>query len=183
MNTKPIITVIIFFVAALMLSKSYVIISALNRQPSSLLVCHLTTHIHIVGKKSGGEDFINDGISEYEKRLSSTINIQNYFHKTDDELVTAINSQKYLTFCLDENGFEYTSREFSKIVFDSFEESGAHITFVIGGFSGLPKVLKSKHKLISLSKMTWTHQMARLLLVEQIYRANEIHKGSKYHKD
>lgn len=173
----------VFFTAAAMLTKSYVTLANPARHRTGTLVCQLTTHIHIVGKKSGGEDFINDGISEYEKRLSSTMNIQTYFYKTDDELVSAINSQKYLTFCMDENGFEYTSREFSKIVFDSFEESGAHITFVIGGFSGLPKSLKSKHKLISLSKMTWTHQMARLLLVEQLYRANEIHKGSKYHKD
>jgi 23S rRNA (pseudouridine1915-N3)-methyltransferase len=149
------------------------------------IACYLTTHIHIVGKKSGGENFINDGISEYEKRLSSTVTIQNYFHKTDDELVAAVTSQKYKTFCMDENGLEYSSREFSKLVFQSFEQSGAHITFVIGGFSGLPKELKVKDKyhLISMSKMTWTHQMARLLLVEQLYRANEIHKGSKYHKD
>ena len=167
--------------ASLHLCKSFIILKPTRK---SSFTRYLTTHIHIVGKKSGGEPFINEGISEYEKRLSSTITIQSYFHKTDDDLVTAVSAQKYKTFCMDENGSEYTSRDFSKLVFQSFEESGAHVTFVIGGFSGLPKELRGgKYNLISLSKMTWTHQMARLLLMEQIYRAHEIHKGSKYHKD
>ena len=51
---------------------------------------YLTTHIHSVGKKSGAEQFILDGISEYEKRLSSTMSIQNYYYKTDDDLINAL---------------------------------------------------------------------------------------------
>jgi 23S rRNA (pseudouridine1915-N3)-methyltransferase len=143
---------------------------------------HLTTHIHVVGKKTGGEQFILDGIQEYEKRLSSTIIINTYFNKSDEELIKSVTDQKYKIMCMDENGIEHTSREFHKILYSSFEESGANVGFVIGGFNGLPQILRSKYPLISLSRMTWTHQMARLLLVEQIYRASEIAKGSKYHK-
>jgi 23S rRNA (pseudouridine1915-N3)-methyltransferase len=90
---------------------------------------------------------------------------------------------KGVILALDESGKEYTSREFEKVLYKSFEEGGAHVTFIIGGFSGLPTEIKKKYPLISLSKMTWTHQFARLLLVEQIYRSTEIHKGSGYHKD
>jgi 23S rRNA (pseudouridine1915-N3)-methyltransferase len=57
------------------------------------------------------------------------------------------------------------------------------MAFVIGGAEGLPRELKEGNKpLLSLSKMTWPHQMARMLLAEQIYRASEIRKGSGYHK-
>lgn len=144
----------------------------------------LTAHIHVVGKRSGAEQFISDGIFEYEKRLSVTMTVNTYFYKSDEELIKGVSEQKYKLFCLDENGMEYTSREFSKLMYRALENGGAHVGFVIGGFAGLPPELRSSaYSLISLSRMTWTHQMARLLLVEQIYRATEIAKGSKYHKD
>ena len=97
---------------------------------------YLTTHIHSVGKKSGAEQFILDGISEYEKRLSSTMSIQNYYYKTDEDLINALDLVNYIVICLDENGTEYTSREFSKFLFDKYEESGASIGFVIGKRDG-----------------------------------------------
>ena len=57
------------------------------------------------------------------------------------------------------------------------------MTFVIGGAEGIPPALKAKAKaLISLSRMTFTHQITRLILVEQVYRALEIERGSAYHK-
>ena len=58
------------------------------------------------------------------------------------------------------------------------------MTIVIGGAEGLPPALRNqdKHPMISLSPMTFTHQVVRLILIEQIYRAFEIEKGSRYHK-
>ena len=103
--------------------------------------------------------------------------------KTDKELVEKAKSLKGYVFALDENGRNYTSRDFSKVIYNGFEEGGSHVGFIIGGFSGLPLQIKNNFNLISLSKMTLTHQFARLLLLEQIYRATEIHKGSGYHKD
>lgn len=148
---------------------------------------YLTTYIHIVGKRTGAEDFISDGIDEYEKRLGPIMNVETIFYKSDEDLVVGVTAanQKYKIICLDEKGTEYTSRDFSKMLYQSFQDSGVRVGFVIGGFSGLPPILRERFndKLISLSKMTWTHQMARLLLIEQIYRASEIAKGSKYHKD
>jgi len=84
---------------------------------------------------------------------------------------------------MDETGKQLTSNDFSSFVFKSFEGGGASISFIIGGAEGLPAMIQSTYPLISLSLMTWTHQMARLLLIEQIYRASEIKKGSKYHKE
>eukprot|EP01038_Epipyxis_sp_PR26KG_P014111 gene14111-18932_t len=143
----------------------------------------LTTNIYIVGKRNGGEEWINSGYVEYEKRLQSFMNIETYFLKSDEELLKISKTFRGSVLALDEKGAQYNSREFSKQIFNSFEEGGAHINFVIGGFSGLPCEIKQSYPLISLSKMTWTHQMARLLLIEQIYRAVEIKKGSNYHKD
>ena len=60
---------------------------------------------------------------------------------------------------------------------------GARLSFVIGGAEGLSKEVSEKALAkISLSKLTFTHQLTRLILIEQIYRAYEIDKGSQYHK-
>lgn len=143
----------------------------------------LTTSIHVVGKKNSVEAYINDGFSQYEKRLAPIMKINSVFHKSDEELVSALPSFKGVVIALDENGKTFTSREFSRYFYKALEEGGSQVTFVIGGFDGLPDQLKKSCQLMSLSKLTWTHQMARLLLIEQVYRATEIMKNSKYHKD
>lgn len=60
---------------------------------------------------------------------------------------------------------------------------GSRLSIVIGGAEGLPPSLKQGRELWSLSPMTFTHQWARVVLAEQIYRATEIKKGSAYHKE
>ena len=109
--------------------------------------------------------------------------INTIFLKTDVDLIKAVKSAKGKILALDENGRQYSSREFADVVYNGLEEGGATLTFVVGGAFGLPEEIKKSFPLISLSKMTWTHQMARLLLVEQIYRSSELKKGSNYHKD
>jgi len=143
----------------------------------------LTTNIFIVGKKNGGEEFIYKGYEMYEKRLTPVMKINTIFLKSDEALVEAIRATKGAVIALDENGSQYSSRDFSNVVYKGLEDGGATLSFVIGGFAGLPPEIKKSYPLMSLSKMTWTHQMARLLLIEQIYRAVEIRKGSGYHKD
>lgn len=143
----------------------------------------LTTNIAIVGKRNGGEAWIASGCGEYEKRLSAIMQVSTTFLKSDEDLVKYVKSSKGAVFALDENGKNYTSIQFTDMLYQGYESGGAQVTFVIGGFAGLPPEIKSRYPLISLSKMTWTHQMARLLLIEQIYRATEIRKGSSYHKE
>lgn len=143
---------------------------------------YLTVNIHIVGKKTT-EDWIMAGVAEYETRLRPVITLHTTFFKSDQALVSALKAPKGVVLAMDEGGRQYTSPEFSSLLYRSFEEGGAQVTFIVGGFDGLPEEIKAKYPLVSLSRMTWTHQMARLLLVEQIYRASEIHRGSGYHKE
>lgn len=143
----------------------------------------LTTNIIVVGKRNGGEEWISSGYAEYEKRLKPIMNIQTTFLKSDEELVRAADGCKGCIIALDERGKQHTSVEFTDLLYSSFEKGGSTVSFIIGGFAGLPSEIRNKYPLISLSKLTWTHTMARLLLVEQIYRATEIRKGSGYHKD
>jgi 23S rRNA (pseudouridine1915-N3)-methyltransferase len=185
MTILNLLIIIIIILITIMLTNSFYISSSciLKKRMKSSLIHYLTTNIFIVGKKNGGEDFINEGCMEYEKRLKPTMQITTHFLKSDGALIDAVANSKGTVIALDENGRQYTSREFSKEVYKGLEDGGAHLNFCIGGFDGLPDEIKKTARLISLSKMTWTHQMARLLLLEQIYRAVEIRKGTAYHKD
>jgi 23S rRNA (pseudouridine1915-N3)-methyltransferase len=84
---------------------------------------------------------------------------------------------------LDETGTQFASRDFARWL-ESEQNSGARvITFVIGGPEGLSRVICSRaHILLSMGKMTWTHDMCRVLLLEQVYRALCILRKIPYHK-
>ena len=76
-----------------------------------------------------------------------------------------------------------TSLEFAKYLEDKFVLGGSNISFVIGGSYGLSKELKNRcQDRIGLSNMTFLHQMTRLILLEQIYRAFKINRNEVYHK-
>lgn len=185
--------VAVLFISMLYFAKSLVGTNNLNRlhyygpksvSPVSHSKLCLTTTIYIVGKRTGGEDWIQSGCAEYEKRLQPVMQMQTIFLKTDDDLVKACKSLRGSVFALDENGKQHSSTQFASLLYEQgFREGGSHVSFIIGGFAGLPGQIRSAYPLISLSKMTWTHQMARLLLIEQVYRASEIMKGSSYHKE
>jgi 23S rRNA (pseudouridine1915-N3)-methyltransferase len=84
---------------------------------------------------------------------------------------------------LDEKGTQCTSSDFARWL-ESEQNSGARvITFVIGGPEGLSRNITSRaHKVLSMGKMTWTHEMCRVLLLEQVYRALCIMRRIPYHK-
>ncbi|WP_163328614.1 23S rRNA (pseudouridine(1915)-N(3))-methyltransferase RlmH [Desulfurobacterium thermolithotrophum] len=80
---------------------------------------------------------------------------------------------------LDERGREMTSKEFA-----SFVQKHPFITFIIGGADGLSEEVREKSNfLLSLSKFTLQHDIARIVLLEQVYRADQIIKGTPYHRD
>ncbi len=128
------------------------------------------------------EPWLSDAIQEYTNRLKTSMTIEWVLVKDDEKLQQIVEKEaSYL--CLDPSGSLYTSEAFSTFLLEKLETHGSRLTFIIGGSDGIPKELKAKAThLISLSPMTFTHQCTRLILIEQIYRALEIAKGSAYHK-
>lgn len=133
------------------------------------------------------ESFYRDAISEYMKRLQK-------YHKVmiDEVMDSDIKSEKELILkkikdsdyvvAMDINGDEYNSLEFSSFLDKSFLYH-SNITFVIGGSDGLDEEVKSRaDKRISFSKMTFPHQLFRIILLEQIYRSFKIIHHESYHK-
>lgn len=85
---------------------------------------------------------------------------------------------------LDERGREYRSVEFASMLEDKMSRSGRNIVFVIGGAYGFSDaVYKRSNGMLSLSRMTFSHQMVRIIFVEQLYRAFTILKGEPYHHE
>ena len=149
----------------------------------SVISCGLHIKIHIRGK--GTNDFLCDGYQEYEKRLRPILNLETAWYKTDEDMLKGIEKINHSeVVCLDPNGKQMTSEKFSTFLYNKLEKGGSRLSFVIGGAEGLPASLREKNQqnLLSLSDLTFTHQWARVILAEQIYRATEIHKGSGYHK-
>lgn len=131
-----------------------------------------------VGKTK--EEWLDAAIDEYVKRLKPVMSIEFLWVKNDDQLIAAVEKETGV-ICLDAAGQQMTSEQFAGFIGKKFEDNGSRLTLVIGGAEGLPSKLK-QYPLISLSLMTMTHQIVRLVLMEQLYRAFEILKGSKYHK-
>ena len=127
------------------------------------------------------ELWLEEALSVYLKRLKSQCTIEFILTK-DDHHLGLLASKKDHAICLDPLGASLSSEEFSTFLLKELEKGGSNLAFIIGGPNGLPESFKEKFPLLSFSKMTFTHQMMRLLLVEQIYRALEINKGTSYHK-
>ena len=88
------------------------------------------------------------------------------------------------TIILDEKGKQFTSREFSSKIENWMNVSVKKVNFLIGGAYGFSEEIYSRaNEMMSLSKMTFTHQMIRLFFLEQIYRADQILQGKPYHND
>ncbi|MFT5513888.1 MAG: 23S rRNA (pseudouridine1915-N3)-methyltransferase [Bacteroidia bacterium] len=99
-----------------------------------------------------------------------------------DIFLSEVKANTYL-IGLDENGKGYTSRDFAKQI-NTWTRAHGDVTFVIGGAFGFHENMFSRmNAKISLSRMTLSHQMVRLLLVEQIYRGYSILNGEPYHND
>ena len=147
------------------------------------------------------EKFLKDGTDEFLKRLTpyaaveilelSPIEIkdENLIEKVLDEegekILSHIKPQSYV-ITLEILGKQLSSEEFAEKIEDLTNEGLSELVFVIGSSCGLSKNVSARANFanfkMSMSKMTFLHQFARLLLVEQIYRAFKIIKGETYHK-
>ena len=140
------------------------------------------------------EKFFKEAILEYLKRISkyskieiievSDVDLNNKdlnLEKERDNLLKYINDKDYIV-TLEIEGKQLTSEEFSKTI-DKTLINYPNITFIIGGSYGIHNDIKNKSNLkLSFSKMTFPHQLFRIILLEQIYRAFKIIKNESYHK-
>lgn len=132
-----------------------------------------------VGKTK--ESWLDQAIEEYVKRLQGAVSFE-FFWAKDDQQLLALTQKEPILICLDPTGKQYSSEEFAHFFDEQCVKGGSRLTWVVGGAEGLPPSLRTHSSLLSLSKLTFTHQITRLILIEQIYRAIEINRGSPYHK-
>lgn len=115
---------------------------------------------------------------EFEKRLRPYFDLETL---TVKKLETKLKPDAFV-IALDERGKQLTSPEFAAQI-QVLKDRGTPIQFVIGDFNGLTEEIRSKSQLtLALSKMTFTHEMVRVFLKEQLYRACMILAGKPYHK-
>ena len=149
-------------------------------------------NINIVCVGALKEKFWIDAVSEYGKRLSRFCKLkilelpqQEKFDKQKclegegDEILRAVRGYKIL---LDIEGKQFTSNELAKKI-EKVSLSNSEITFIIGGSYGVSEKVKEQADFrLSFGKITLPHNLARVVLVEQIYRAFMITSGNTYHK-
>lgn len=123
------------------------------------------------------EKWLSEALFEYEKRLRGKLSIEWVLAKDNAQLTEWAIQESYIA--LDPKGELLTSEAWS----EKMMKLGLRLVFVIGGAEGLtPELLKKAQFKWSLSPLTFTHQITRLILTEQLYRATEIERGSQYHK-
>lgn len=158
----------------------------------------LNINIICVGKIK--ENYLKDAISEYSKRLSKFCNlnitelsdeklpnklnnsiINEIKNKECNKIIQTIKKDSYI-ICLDLKGKEFSSEEFSQKIDNISLNFNSSITFIIGGTLGLnQEILSLANEKICFSKMTFPHQLIRVFLLEQLFRAFKISNNETYH--
>jgi 23S rRNA (pseudouridine1915-N3)-methyltransferase len=145
------------------------------------------------------ESYITEGVSDFTRRIENyypvawrlfslkknTGNFSTLKLKQEESalILAAIKTEDWLV-TLDENGKSLSSRELAAFIQDRGNERVKKLIFLIGGAYGLDETLLKKSKFVwSLSELTFPHQLVRLLLAEQIYRACSISRNENYHHD
>lgn len=157
----------------------------------------MKTTLLIIGKTDAA--YLQTGIGDYVGRLGHYIpfemvslpDVKNVKNLTEEQQKVAegklllqnleVSDQVIL---LDEGGKQYSSREFAQFMVKMTNSGAKRLVFIIGGPYGFSaEVYKRANGKLSLSPMTFSHQMVRLIFVEQLYRAQTIIKGEPYHHD
>ncbi|HGQ7642349.1 rRNA large subunit methyltransferase [Streptococcus pneumoniae] len=147
------------------------------------------------------EKYLKDGIAEYSKRISRFAKFEmielsdektpDKASESENQKILEIEGQRILSKIADRDfvivlaieGKTFFSEEFSKQLEETSIKGFSTLTFIIGGSLGLSSSVKNRANLsVSFSRLTLPHQLMRLVLVEQIYRAFTIQQGFPYHK-
>ena len=158
----------------------------------------ININIGCVGKLKEG--YLKEAVEEYSKRLSKYCNlniieipdeklpgkindsiIDDVKSKEGNKILNAIKKDSYV-IPLDLHGKQYTSEEFSDKIENIAVRGFSTITFIIGGTLGIMnEILNKSNELICFSKMTFPHQLIRVFLLEQLFRAFKISNNETYH--
>lgn len=150
--------------------------------------------VNIVAVGSIKEKFYTEAIQEYAKRLSRFCNFniievseesneKSVAVKTEKESNKLLNAIRGVVFLLDREGTMFSSEDIAKTIKQNENIGNSEISFVIGGSNGVSELLKQRAKYkISFGKITYPHQLFRVILAEQIYRAFTINSNLPYHK-
>ena len=141
------------------------------------------SHYKIIAIGKTRKKWIKEGIEMYLNRLPGlkVIEIKETNPSKEECTIKEILKKNETLITLNENGHSFTSRQLANKLLNSHNQN---ITFVIGGASGISQSLNSSAAWqLSLSPLTFPHEIARLLLVEQLYRAKTITQGGPYHKE
>lgn len=144
-------------------------------------------HIEIIAvgklKRSPLEEIWKD----YIKRMHWRISLHEIEHasaaKTEDKICALMSGQKAYKIALDERGKTMSSPDFAKSIEKLQNNNHNHLQFIIGESKGLSERIRNEcDLLLSFGKQTWPHMMVRIMLIEQIYRTQQILAGHPYHK-
>ncbi len=163
--------------------------------PPAAAALIMKTVLYVVGKTD--KDYLNAGIDEYCRRIARYTSfemvvipdVKNAKSLTEDvqrqkegELINKQLEQSDFVVLLDEKGTERSSVEMAEWMNGVFLQGAKRLVFVVGGPYGFsPEGYARANQKISLSKLTFPHQLVRLLFVEQLYRCHTILKGEPYH--
>lgn len=116
-------------------------------------------------------------------KLKGAVDVNRQKEAEGQAILGALGTRDFVML-LDERGREYTSREFAAMIERRMVSESRDMVFVVGGPFGFSKAVYDRaDALVSLSRMTLTHEMVRLFFVEQVYRAFTIIRGESYHHD
>jgi 23S rRNA (pseudouridine1915-N3)-methyltransferase len=144
-----------------------------------------------IGKLRGPE---NEWCAEYQKRLKGDAAIkemavskslsQTETQTAEAQLLLKAIPPKSFVILLDERGKDLSSREFATQIKKWQEQSIANLVFMIGGADGVTDDVRKQAKFtLSFGHATWPHRLVRVMLLEQLYRAQQINAGHPYHRD
>ena len=140
----------------------------------------LTVTVIAVGNLK--ENYLKEAIKEYEKRLTAYCRFRIIELKDHTPILPHLPERAY-RIALWVEGRQKSSEELAELIERKATDGFSEFVFVIGAFDGLPEEIKAVcHLRLSFSKMTFPHQLMRVILAEQIYRAFTINAGSQYHK-
>jgi 23S rRNA (pseudouridine1915-N3)-methyltransferase len=144
-----------------------------------------------IGKLRGAEA---EWAAEYQKRLGKSVEVHEFAlsktlspaesQKAEAQLLLkSIPAKNFVILC-DERGKDMTSRDFAAKLSEWQDGGLGNLTFIVGGADGVTDDIRAKANFtLSFGHLTWPHRLARVMLLEQIYRARQILAGHPYHRD